>query len=206
MRDASGEKYNRLTLVSFDHKDSRGKPYYLCRCECGNTIIARLDCIKSGNTKSCGCFHAESAGHRLSDALRKHNGTGTRLYKIFKGMHYRCNAKGRRAGKQYADRGIKVCEEWSDFAVFREWALAAGYDDTKTIDRVNVDGDYEPGNCRWATRAQQAANKTNTLTIKLHGETIRLKDACKAAGIPYIRAYQQLTRQHMNPEDVFNTV
>ena len=199
--DSSGEKYWRLTLLSLDHKDDAFRPYYLCRCDCGDYIVARLDCIKSGNTKSCGCLHAETSAYNLKTYNEKHGGCGTRLYRIWIGMGYRCRAFGTETGRNYADAGIKVCEEWSNFQNFKEWALKNGYLDNLTIDRINVASGYQPSNCRWITISEQQRNKNKTLKVSINGACITLKDACELRGVSYNKAWMRLKRLGWSVED-----
>jgi hypothetical protein len=93
----------------------------------------------------------------------RHGGAGTRLYNIWKDMHKRCRNPKMWAFHLYGGRGIKVCDEWHDFPVFRDWAMAHGYRDDLTIDRINNDGSYHPGNCRWATRKEQRHNRSDSV-------------------------------------------
>lgn len=104
---------------------------------------------------------------RPDNTLRntKHGMTRTRIYRIWSGMKNRCNDANIPQFKDYGGRGIKVCEEWNDFIPFAQWAEISGYDDSLTIDRIDVDGNYEPGNCRWSTKAVQTANKRNSNKI-----------------------------------------
>lgn len=112
---------------------------------CGKLIERRTQQIKS--IKSCGCKSSELR----SKHLYKHNSCYTRLYKTWMDMKTRCNNPKNKRYMRYGGRGIKICEEWLDFTVFKEWALANQYDDTLTIDRVDNDGNYEPSNCEWVT-------------------------------------------------------
>ena len=113
----------------------------------------------------------------------KHGGKGTRLYTIWKSMRERCACPKQIHYTNYGGKGIKVCPEWNDFAVFRDWAYRNGYTDTLTIDRIDVDGDYCPKNCRWATYTEQANNKSNSVFLEAFGEKHTYADWARIKGI-----------------------
>lgn len=125
---------------------------WTCVCDCGKTVTVYATALRSGNTRSCGCLSNEKK--------TKHGGRYTRLYVIWEGMKNRCYVPSCTTYHNYGKRGITVCEEWrNSFRAFREWALSNGYRDDLSIDRINVNGNYEPSNCRWATTKEQANNK-----------------------------------------------
>lgn len=137
-------------------------PKVKCLCKCGKEIIIRGH--DWGRNKSCGCINKQGGKHLYKDGRAK-----TRLCHIWWGIKSRTNNKNDTQYKHYGARGIKVCAEWFEsFEAFRYWSLSNGYTDELTLDRVDVDGNYEPSNCRWATLSTQARNKRNTryLTIK----------------------------------------
>ena len=114
----------------------------------------------------------------------KHGGKGTRLYNIWSKMRQRCNDENDPAFDRYGGRGIKVCAEWDDFATFRAWALANGYADHLTIDRIkNTDG-YRPENCRWSTYAEQNRNYGRNRPIEHNGKVSLIGDFAKEHGLP----------------------
>lgn len=175
------DKYNFLTMIS---EKTHGKhPTALFRCECGTIKRMRYDSVKAGTIKSCGCkrkYFAQINKHY------KHAGHGTRLYNIYNKMKARCYDPNYSEAKYYGERGITVCEEWrNSFEIFRDWAMAHGYNDDLSIDRIDTNKGYSPDNCRWATPIEQSRNKRSNIRITYNGETKCLKEWCDALNLPY---------------------
>lgn len=152
--DMTGRRFNRLTVIE-RAGSKRKRAQWKCRCDCGNIVLVVSDSFRSGNTRSCGCY----ANEMRVIANTKHGYCGTRLYRIWKGMVARCRNEGSTDFKWYGAKGVSVCNEWLSFDAFRDWALSNGYAENLTLDRVNVYGNYEPSNCRWATVSEQNANR-----------------------------------------------
>lgn len=167
-----GQSFGRLTALAFSHRWN-GHRYYVFNCACGNEgHVASIESIRRYKIKGCGCIKRETAtGFR-------HGGSGTKLFKIWKGMNRRCARSPR-----YAGRGIKVDPEWRDFVAFRDWANANGYADGLEIDRIDNDRDYTPSNCRWATRQEQMNNTSQTRYIEWRGRRLSLANAARETGI-----------------------
>lgn len=184
LEDMSGMKFGRLTVLCRDGSTNYGKPLWLCKCECGNmTHTTRRNLIK-GNTISCGCYRREfSAQQHTTHGLSRDGNRHRRLYRIWGGIKDRCLNQNSKYWERYGARGIKVCKEWSDnYECFHEWALSHGYADDLTIDRIDNDGNYEPGNCRWATYEEQENNRSDNILFNIEGEEITLSRLARKEG------------------------
>lgn len=183
--DLTGQRYGRLTVLKrVGLKNSSAT--WLCRCDCGNEKVVAAHPLREGKIQSCGCLRLE----RLRAKMVKHGGTikgkEERLYNTLKGMKRRCYSKNFKGYPQYGGRGIKVCDEWlgkNGYEKFREWAMSNGYRDDLTIDRIDVNGNYEPSNCRWVTLQEQALNRQNTRYVVYEGERRTLKSIADECGI-----------------------
>lgn len=149
--DLSGRKFGRWTVLYYDRTASNGDAYWVCKCTCGAVKSVSGYNLRSNRSTSCGCLVKELM--RINKPGIKHGLTRSnpRLYSIWQGMLNRCRRKKDVCYKAYGGRGISVCKEWHQFPSFYKWAMANGYTDELTIDRINVDGDYEPANCQWIT-------------------------------------------------------
>lgn len=186
--DMTGQKYGRLTVISraenATDKDGTIRAKWNCICDCGTLITVRGKDIRSGNTKSCGCMNREAISASNLANKTTHGGRYTRLYKIWRGMKDRCYNDKLSYYARYGGRGIMVCKEWlDDFQSFKEWALVNGYSDNLTLDRIDVNGNYEPSNCRWVTMKEQGNNRRTNHTLTYNGETKTISEWAETTGL-----------------------
>lgn len=159
IKDLTGQRFERLVILSFAGKNKYNRSLWLCRCDCGKEKIISSNCLQQGTIKSCGCLNHENHVNRPNRTT--HGESSTRLYRIWKAMISRCyNPNNESYKKWYGSKGVTVCNEWRyNYWIFRNWSILHGYKDDLTIDRINPFGNYEPSNCRWVTLAVQANNK-----------------------------------------------
>lgn len=163
LKDLTGQKFGRLTvLYKLNNYHKRGA-YWLCVCKCGNLKEVFGRDLRRGSTRSCGCLQRDIT----SKIHTKHGKHNTRLYHIYYAMKNRCYNKDNNRYQYYGKRGIVVCDEWlNDFQAFYEWAMNNNYKENLTIDRIDPNGNYTPDNCRWADIATQNRNTRQNRYIK----------------------------------------
>ena len=189
--DLTGQKFGRWTVIKQAERNERRHIYWLCKCECGNEARVTTGSLKSGNSKSCGCLRTEKTIKRSTI----HGLRNTRLNYIWRGMKNRCYNPNSKKYPIYGGRGIIVCDEWkNNFKSFYNWAKNNGYKENLTIDRINVNGNYEPSNCRWATAKEQANNRTNSHVLTFNNETHTLSEWSRITGICRLTLFTRLKR------------
>lgn len=172
-----GQKFGRLLVVKNLGVNSHGSTLHRCICDCGNIKDTPISYLKQGHTTSCGCL--------VKQMRTVHTLSQSRLYNIHQGMLKRCYNENSAAYQCYGGRGIIVCNEWkNDFVEFYKWAMENGYEDNLTIERIDNDGNYEPNNCRWATKAEQTRNTRKNVYFTFNGVTKTMSEWAKTFDIP----------------------
>lgn len=186
-QDIIGRRYGHLVVLALDSCRA-GHKYFLCQCDCGKQKAISMSHLRTGSSHSCGCGVVESTIRRNTT----HNDSKTRLYRIWSEMKRRCLKPSSAAYRYYGGRGIKLSADWLDYTSFQEWSLSHGYTDSLTIERIDVNGDYCPENCKWITKEEQARNKTNNRRITINGETRLVTDWLKDASVSSTQVYYRL--------------
>lgn len=153
--DLTGQRFGLWTVIKQDGNTNGGAALWLCACDCGasRSVVGRD--LRVGKSTNCGCEGAR----RLGSLRRSHGASKSRLHNIWKNMRKRCMNPNDPGFPNYGGRGISICDEWSEFSVFQEWALNAGYKETLSIERLDVNAGYGPSNCIWATAQMQSENR-----------------------------------------------
>lgn len=190
MMDMTGKRFGRLLVVGLERRrvGKRIRIYWTCHCDCGETVSVESSNLRSLRTNSCGCLQRELSTIQAT----KHGQSRSALYHIWYGMIMRCTNPNDRAFKNYGGRGITVYPAWlSSFEAFAR-DMGPRPSPEYSIDRIDNDGNYEPENCRWATRRQQGRNRRGLIRVNYQGKTVCLKEAAEAAGIEYKLAHDRI--------------
>ena len=187
--EIAGQQFERLTAL---HRDEHKRgTYWICRCVCGAIKSFRSRSLMRGLIVSCGC--------KKRDSLLRHGGSGTDTHTSWQSMLSRCRKK---TPNYYMERGITVCQRWLKFENFL--ADMGERPEGMTLDRINNDGNYEPGNCRWATRSEQARNTRKSIHITYRGKTQPLVDWAKELRMSYDLLFFRLRIKWETPEFAFS--
>lgn len=182
--DLTGQRFGRLTVIRIARRNKYKKILWECLCECGNKTEVISSQLKNGQTKSCGCLKRELTSERKTI----HGLSHSKIRSIWKNMISRCENPKRKQYKDYGGRGITVCEEWHDLQTFAEWAYTNGFDENAehhqcTLDRIDVNGNYEPSNCRFVDMKVQCRNKRYNHLIEYNGVVKTLAEWSEITGI-----------------------
>lgn len=178
-KDLTGQQFGKLEVLR--RVGTRNKQVvWECKCQCGQEITVLAGNLRNGSTLSCGCLNRK----KVAERQKTHGETNTRLYRIWHNMKSRCQNPNIKDYADYGGRGITVCPEWRDsFEAFRDWALANGYQDNLTIERNNINGNYEPQNCKWITNREQQSNRRNNRIISGFGRTQTIQQWADETGV-----------------------
>lgn len=202
--DLTGQRFGRWTVLRYAGSHN-GRAFWECRCDCGKIRDVRGSDLRNGRSTSCGCFRTEATARENTIRKTTHGMSRTRLYNTWANMKYRCSPScSKHFYDLYYGRGIRVCPEWeNDFEAFYRWAMAHGYRDELSIDRIDNDGNYEPSNCRWVTEEVQANNRSTSKFITYNGETLTEKQWAKKLNISYDTIRYNLSKGK-TLEDIIN--
>lgn len=203
-RDITGQHFNKLTALGPVGKSNAGQIMWLCLCECGNTTVVKSQDIRNGHTRSCGCLQIET----VKRVKRIHGMAGTSLYKIWNGIVKRCTNPNCIGYKYYGGRGISIADEWRhDFQAFHGYIICLSHYGEKgySIDRINNDGNYVPGNLRFATRHEQSHNSRTSTLITYNDETKCISEWARTIGMNVHTLAYRLRILGMNIEDALYT-
>lgn len=180
--DITGQTFGRLTVVSRAENNKRGKAMWTCQCSCGQEVTVLGRDLRSGHTKSCGCYKME----KIMAKTETHAMSHTDIYFIWSSMKQRCGNSKHPEFENYGGRGIEVCQEWRDnFEPFLEWALSNGYQKGLNLGRKNINGNYEPSNCTFVTNQELVRNRTVSRYITYNGKTQTLLEWANETGLRY---------------------
>ena len=191
MHNLTGLQFGKLTVLGRLPHEPHKPLRWECQCDCGNIVY-----IKTANIykqRSCGCAGRETRKKNFLDKAERFGSSKDRLYRVWLGMRYRCFYQKDKYYMDYGGRGITICDEWlgpEGYTNFRLWAYQNGYDDTAsfqqcTLDRIDVNGNYEPTNCRWVDIKSQANNKRNTPYYTIGDITKSLSEWCDTFGVSH---------------------
>ena len=186
----AGKRFGRLSVIGESGR-IRGQVAWECLCDCGNTVVVPGYELRSGNTKSCGCYGREV----LLKSSIKHGAFGTQLYRAYSNMKTRCYNPHYYLYQHYGGKGISVCDEWlgeNGFNNFSIWSKANGYRDGLSIDRIDNSLGYSPSNCRWVDMITQQNNRTNNRLITANGETHTMAEWARLSGLSYSTVQRRL--------------
>lgn len=200
--DFSGKRHGRLIALS---KADKGRSWWRCKCDCGRYLD--LPTWKFLTDQSCGCLEKENR-ENLGQHNRTHGQTDSRLYSVWGGIKDRCNNPNTEHYNRYGGRGISLCEEWQNsFESFMSWAYSAGYNDNlpgkvQSVDRIDVNGNYCPENCRLVNQSTQMRNTAKAVFILIDGEKVHIQDFCEKNGITYPHFVKRRIDKGISPEEI----
>jgi len=174
-----GEKFGRLTLLRRAPEAYKSQTSWLCRCSCGTEKVVGVGHLRTGSTVSCGCYAREQASKRQST----HGLTKNIAYRPWIQMRTRCANPKATSYEYYGDRGIQVCQRWDDFTLFLQ-DMGERPSLLYSLDRIDTNGHYEPGNCEWKTHKDQMRNRRNTVRLTFAGETLPVSQWAERIGKP----------------------
>lgn len=198
-KDITGQVFHYLKALEPVGRTETGRVLWRCKCKCDKEIVVCGVYLRNGDVKSCGCIRREqNVKHRLSNC---------KLYRVWNGIKSRCYVKKQTSYKYYGKRGVRMCPSWEkSFVKFYEWSMSNGYKEGLTIDRIDVNGNYCPENCRWITNANQQRNRRNNRYYILDGETLCVQEIFRKLNFPHSTYYLRWKKGIRNEKELFEGV
>jgi hypothetical protein len=202
--DIIGKRFGKLLVIEFAGyvetgiKEVKRRSIYKCKCDCGNFPIVKRNSLVTGHTKSCGCLDENKGKNLLKHGLKKHT-----LYGLWLNMKDRCNNPNNSHFKYYGSKNIKVCDEWqSDFVSFYDWAIDNGWEKGLSIERIDINKNYCPENCKWIPLKEQSKNRSMNIYVTIGNETKCIKEWCDNFNLKPSTVYSRI-RRGWNEKDWF---
>jgi hypothetical protein len=189
-QDLTGQKFGRLTVISFSHKTAGKNSCWHCLCDCGGKAIVRTGSLKDGKSKSCGCIREDVSRARENRQVLH----GSSAYDIWLNMKARCYNKNANNYKYYGGRGITICNRWLNSFDFFIADMGVRPSTNHSIDRINNGGNYEPDNCRWAAKKEQMRNRRSNVWINVEGAVKTIAEWSEITNQKYITVLSRLRR------------
>lgn len=202
--ELTGKRFGKLVVIREIGLNKWQSVEWLCKCDCGNYHITQSKYLVNGDTVSCGCKKTKVL-YEQSQRLKTHGMTNEPLYIVWQGMKGRCNNKKSSSYKDYGGRGIRICPEWNEFINFYNWAIKNGYKNGLTIDRINIDGNYEPSNCRWVNRLTQGNNTRRNHYLTYNGETKTMSEWARIKNLDYSTLRSRINEYNWSVEKALET-
>lgn len=204
-----GQRFGRLTVLGYQPAVVNGRSWdWIVECDCGTVKTVGAYLVYSGQTVSCGCYFREVRSiksKKFEHPVKEYK----RLYGIYNGIKTRCYNKNEPRYRDYGARGIVMCDEWLNpvdgFDKFVDWSLSHGYADNLSIDRIDVNGNYSPDNCRWLTLSEQNGNKRDTIWVEYKGEMVRFQELCKRSVVSYDTTHDRVFKRGWDIERALTT-
>lgn len=197
-KDLTGLKFGKWFVITRaeDHVSKGGFKFtqWLCQCDCGKQQNVFANALLSGRSTSCGCAQHDHSKETCRKNFTTHGESKTRLYKIWASIKKRCTNPNATNYSDYGGRGISMCDSWaSDYCCFAKWAHSNGYADNLSIERIDVNGDYDPSNCTWADTITQANNRRSSVRLSCQGKNMTIAEWSRELGITYKQLHKKLS-------------
>ena len=203
-KNLKGKRFGEWTVLDLSGKNKYNQRLWKCKCSCGEIAEVTSGVLLGGYSRSC----RDCAYKKKGENQKTHGMSRNRIYKIYQGVLNRCNNKNNYSFEHYGGRGIMVCDKWSGehgFENFYKWAIENEYSEELTIDRIDVNGNYEPDNCRWVDMKAQANNRRNNVSIMYNGKNQTLAQWSEELGINFYTLYARIEKNNWDVERAFTT-